>query len=126
MKKLFVELLVGWLVERHHPGPGMCRQGLGKQHYWGFYVGNIKFSVLLESAPVPRRWLQSEPSAALGNLRVLPCFMQELKMMQHKAKEYILHLPSMRDIDPISMCWERPGCQNSLVLLRRLQVVIAF
>lgn len=28
-------------------------QGLRKQHYRGFYVGNMK----LESAPVPRQWL---------------------------------------------------------------------
>lgn len=30
-------------------------QGLRKQHYRGFYVGNMKLSMILESAPVPRQ-----------------------------------------------------------------------
>lgn len=106
MKKLFVEHsavsgVSGWEAP---PGPWRVPEGLGKQRYWVFHVGNKKFSVLLESAVAPRQWLQSKPSAALGNLQVLPCFMQELETMQPKAREYILHLPSTEDIGPVSMC----------------------
>ena len=68
------------------------------------YMLETKFGVLLQSAPVPRRRLSSKPSAALGNLWVLPCFMQELKMMQPKAREYIASSQHKGRGGPVNRC----------------------
>lgn len=54
LKKL---LPVRQQVGRQVWAAGCASRVWGKEHNWGIYVGNIKLSVLLESVPVPGRWL---------------------------------------------------------------------